>query len=749
MSTVRPWVLTFLLILLLSTLPVCPAEAGPTRWVSLNASGQEPDSCSTHPSVSADGRFVAFESGASDLAAGDANGKSDIFVWDSRTGVISLVSINAAGDGSGNGASYRPVISHDGRYVVFQSSADDLVPGSGTQDNIFVRDLALKKTYWISRNISGEPPARLCQKQNISAGGRWILYTTTAKDIVAEDDNVYFDIFLHDRQTGQTSWLSAPSPDVAGSHHNSYNASISADGSLAVFDSFARDLVADSGSSRHVYSRSLDDSSLKILTYNKDGGLPDSASQNPHISSDGRFVVFESLATNLVENDQNGKKDIFMHELETGATRMISVNQAGDDGGDNDSDFLGGLSSDGRYVVFRSAASNLINGGTSGEKLIYVRDVVAGTTAVVSVNSEGQAAEADCFDHGAISANGRYVAFSCKSANLAEGMSGVYDNIFLHDYLGPGPWDMPQSPELVSPADGAADLGLTPELTVNTGQEESLTLVHWQIALDPNFFQVIFEGEGSASLTLPPYLLAPESAYYWRVRCTVDNGPSSVWSYPFSFTTGPADSQSGVPDGQETDDSVDMDEDGVPDNNQAGILSVVSVVDGNPLAVKIDGNNVASIDALQSIDPEDLPGTPPEDMAQGAVAFKLTLKPGQTTARVTVFFSRTAADDAKYYKFTPANGWFDYSEHAFFAQDGGSATLELEDGGFGDADGVVNGIIIDPSGFGGVYVPAAPTNPVTPPGPNPPVTPPSEQPTTPVIYNLEDVSAGGCFLSAF
>ena len=179
--------------------------------------------------------------------------------------------------------------------------------------------------------------------------------------------------------------------------------------------------------------------------------------------------------------------------------------------------------------------------------------------------------------------------------------------------------------------------------------------------------------------------------------------PEPEWADPYSFTTittsNDTNPENGVPDDQEVDDTVDLDENGEPDTNQSDIKCLDTVVGDGQIGVK-GSTNVTSVESLKSIDPATISDTTnkPDEMPLGLISFKVLVNSPGDTAEVTVYLSEAAESNAEWYKYDSINGWQDYSAHATFSTDRKSLTLELQDGDFGDADGTANGIIVDPSG---------------------------------------------------
>lgn len=405
---------------------------GVTNRVSVASDGAQGDDGSGIPAVSADGRYVAFYSYAGNLVSGDTNGKPDIFVHDRQTGQVSRISI--ASDGTeGNGPSWFSSISADGRYVAFESESSNLVAGDANgHDDIFVHDRQTGQTNRVSIASDGTEGNSYSEAPDISDDGRYVAFHSLASNLVSDDTNGVPDVFVHDRQTGQTFRVSIAS-DGAQGNAASFAPSISADGQYVAFESWASNLVSDDTNGFtdvFVHHWPLGDTTrVSVAT---GGAQADWQSWNAAISGDGRYVAFESIATNLVIGDTNGQEDVFVHDRQTGQGETIRASIASDGVEGNGISDNPVISDDGRYVAFHSAATNLVNGDTNAEWDIFVHDTLTEQTVRVSVASNGTQGYRTSEDP-AISANGQIVAFSSYSGALVPGDTNLENDVFVRD----------------------------------------------------------------------------------------------------------------------------------------------------------------------------------------------------------------------------------------------------------------------------------------------------------------------------
>jgi len=302
------------------------AHAGSTIRVSVNSAGNQANSDSFNPAISANGQVVAFESDATNLVGGDTNATRDIFVHDLRTGQTLRASVSSAGTQANGGNSFSPTISANGRVVAFASVATNLVAGdTNAATDIFVHDLSTGVTVRASVDPVGIQANDDSFNPAISANGRFVAFESLATNLVVGDTNATRDIFVHDLKTGQTVRASV---DSAGTQANgpSFFPSISAYGRFVAFQSAATNLVAgDTNNEFDVFVHDMRTGQTVRASVDSAGAEVLGRSGPPTISANGRFVTFASEATNLVAGDTNAAIDVFVHDLRTGQTVRASV----------------------------------------------------------------------------------------------------------------------------------------------------------------------------------------------------------------------------------------------------------------------------------------------------------------------------------------------------------------------------------------------------------------------------------------
>lgn len=339
--------------------------------INLKEDGSESDGGSAGAAINGDGRYIAFTDFSDTLIPGDTNNDNDIFLFDRESGGIRRISVSSGGVESNNNSS-RASLSDDGRYIAYQSLATNLVAGdTNVREDIFVYDQVLGATTRVSVSSGGVQGDGHSTISSISGDGRYVAFTSVSTNLVAGDTNGVSDVFVHDRQTGQTTRVSVNSGGTEGN----------------------------------------------------------GASTTPQLSYDGRYVVFSSSASNLVAGDTNGASDVFVHDRQTGETTRVSVDGAGIQG--NGDSISADISYDGRYVSFRSGATNLVSGDTNGEADAFIYDRVTGEVRRVNVSSTGEEANDEALDV-SISGNGEYVTFRSGANNLVDGDSGNFADGFIY-----------------------------------------------------------------------------------------------------------------------------------------------------------------------------------------------------------------------------------------------------------------------------------------------------------------------------
>lgn len=412
------------------------AAAGDVSRVSLTDNESQPNGFSDWPTLSEDSRYIAFNSYATDLVAGDTNGFSDSFVRDIQTGITRRVSITSSG-GQGNAHSYDTIMSANGRYATFLSLASNLVPQidvNGTYD-VFVYDLQTGTTTAVSvgtNNRLGSSGAS-SYHQTISADGRYIAFNSSMPNLISGDTNSRSDIFVRDMQTGLMRRVSV-GPNGLQSNGHSYYTGMSQDGRFITFHSAATNLVpGDTNGRNDIFVHDVQTGQTTRVSVTSSGAQSQGGdSLYPSISADGRFVAFRSAAANLVPGDGNQSWDIFLHDRQTGTTSLVSASSEGEIA-DHDS-LKPSISGDGRFVVFDSYAANLVPGDTNAQGDIFVRDTILGTTRRVSVASNGAEGIGGEAMYPTISVTGEFIAFKSAATNLVPGDTNGVADIFIYEH---------------------------------------------------------------------------------------------------------------------------------------------------------------------------------------------------------------------------------------------------------------------------------------------------------------------------
>ena len=427
------WKVLFLTIIGF-VLAVGEVSAQTTTWVSMNSDGYDSEDRSDMPSISGDGRYVAFQSHSS-LVPEDTTWYTDIYVYDLQAEQLSRVSVTPEGV-SANGWNDDPWISANGRHVAFISTATNLIADdtNGYAD-IYVYDRETGLSHRVSIDSEGNQSNSHSSKPTTSFDGRYVAFTSGADNLVLDDTNGVSDVFVYDHTTGDMTRVSVDSEGNQG-NMRSTSPSISADGRFVSFMSEASNLIPDDTNSDYdifVHDR-LTGETTRVSVDSEGNQANYGSSEVSSISANGRYVTFSAFSTNLVTDDSNGVTDVFVHDRETGDTTRVSINTEGIEG--NNVSAMPSISADGRYVTFYSYATNLVPDDTNGYKDIFVHDRDTGETLRASLDSEGNEAN-NSSNRPAISADGSYVTFESLASNLVT--EDTYSNYASMEIYAHGP----------------------------------------------------------------------------------------------------------------------------------------------------------------------------------------------------------------------------------------------------------------------------------------------------------------------
>jgi hypothetical protein len=356
-------------------LPLLADARGRTLPISVTPDGSTGNGPSYTPAVNADGQTVAFYSFANDLVPGDDNNWEDVFVYERLSGTMSRVSISSGGV-QGNHISWDPAISGDGQIVVFSSFADNLAPGdtNGTWD-IFVHNRGTGITGRVSVASDGTQGNSFADRPRLSADGNIVAFFANASNLVSGDSNGWSDVFVHDRSTGVTERVSVGSNGEQSDGFSGHPA-LTADGLLVAFVSAGSTLVpqdTNNASDIFVHDRVTGVTTRVSLAW--DGSQANGQSRYPALSGNGRFLAYESQATNLVPHHENNWWDIFLYDRLSGNNAQVSVASNGAYG--NTDSEAAAVDAGGVTIVFHSLATNLIPGDDNGYRDVFVRTLLA------------------------------------------------------------------------------------------------------------------------------------------------------------------------------------------------------------------------------------------------------------------------------------------------------------------------------------------------------------------------------------
>lgn len=376
--------------------------------------GFKANNFSSAQGISPDGQWVVVNSIANNIILPDTNGAIDTFIWGKNFGWFWRVSEDANGV-IGNGFSQTAAVADTGN-AAFESFATNLVPGdtNGLGD-VFYKDWQTGAIEFVSQSTAGVLGNGASAFPRIDGSGNRIVFQSFASNLISNDANNFRDVYLRDRIAGTTSRVSVDSNGVEGDNHSD-RPFISSDGRWVTFQSLATNLVAgDTNLRRDVFLRDTFSGTTLRVSVGNTGVEANFESTSMDVSDNGEWVLFRSRATNLVANDTNGVHDLFVHHWPTGYTERVSVGSGGIEA--NAVSNLCSLSGDARFVAFESEASNLVSGDTNGFRDVFLRDRLLDQTTRISVSAEGLEGtqiSASPF----ISSDASQVAFSSQANNL-------------------------------------------------------------------------------------------------------------------------------------------------------------------------------------------------------------------------------------------------------------------------------------------------------------------------------------------
>ena len=410
------------------------AEPGPPELISAAAGGIAGNGPSLFPAVSEDGRFVAFRSEATNLVADDVDSERDIFLRDRQTGQVTLISRATGPTGvKGNRASFNPRISASGRFVVFRSNANNLVPEDTDQlEDVYVRDVQANTTTVVSRAATavGAKGNGGSFNPSISADGRYIAFRSEATNLHPEDLDTVPDVYVRDMQTNELTLASRASgaTGAKGTVSSEFPV-ISADGSRVAFRSESPNLHPDDiDGIEDIFLRDLRTQETFLVSRAAGTGPKGNArSTFVSVSEDGSVVAFDSQSSNLHPDDTLPDADVFVRDIASGALDLVSrgPGELGPKAVPGSSEPA--ISADGRTVAFQSAATNLDPDDTDGTLDVYLRDLETFRVEALSpslVNPYNRSFEPQ------IAADAGLIAFHADAGTASTGPSVPPSDVF-------------------------------------------------------------------------------------------------------------------------------------------------------------------------------------------------------------------------------------------------------------------------------------------------------------------------------
>lgn len=478
----------------------------------------------SYKTISANGRYVAFTSDASNLVPGDTNNKRDVFVFDRQLRITERVSVASNGAQANQSSGYSS-ISGDGRFVVFNSLADNLVQGdNNAMSDIFIHDRDTNQTNMVTVGSYNWNASRTgAGKTAISFDGRYIVFVSDGNGLSPFDTDYQPDVYLFDRTFGTMTLVSFAYDNVNTLSYvdSSNSVAISADGCCIAFESPWGNVASnDTNAQQDIFVYDRRSGINTLVSVASDGTqIHVGGAGTPSLSADGRYVTFTAVGVDIATANINSRNNIFVHDMQTGITLLASPAYDGHEG--NGRSLHGSISGNGRFVAFDSSSSNLIDDDTNQQTDVFIRDMLLLKTVRVSVSANGIQANGGS-EQASISGDGSVVTFESFATNFVSSSSNPQQtDIFAALTL------------LVYPDPPNA----SPQLNYFSTHTPTLT---WHRVTGRSNYEI--EINRTADFSAPSYkrtisglshiveISLDDGVWYWRVRAV--NG---TWSAPESF----------------------------------------------------------------------------------------------------------------------------------------------------------------------------------------------------------------------
>lgn len=674
-----------------------------TSRISVDSNGAEAGANSYEPSISNDGRYTAYYSDATDLVASDTNGTADVFLYDSVTETTARVSVGAGG-AQADGASYSPSISGDGRYVAYVSDATDLVVGdtNGSAD-IFLYDTVTETTARVSVDSGGSEADIGSNSVSISDNGRYITYHSDATNLVVGDGNGATDIFLYDTVAETTTRVSVDSGGTEGGA-SSYYPAISGDGQFITYTSDSTNLVAsDTNFTTDIFLYNVSTQATTRVSVVTGGFQSNGSSMSPSISTDGRYITYYSDASNL-GGDTNGTFDIFLFDTNTTTTTMVSVDPNGvhSDGASYDPV----ISDDGKYIAYQSDGANLVNNDYNGLSDIYVYEVDTARTMRISLDPDRNEVYDGSSSIATISSDGKYIAYQSDSSSLILDDTNAASDIFLTHLVSANRLNYSAGSHGSVSGDTAQTVLYGLDGTPVTAVPDSgYHFVKWS---DNSTQNPRTDTDVVANISVTATFAAndPGSSSGGGSSSSGSSTTGSGSSSSESATDSPTPDTDSIPNDIEdaAPNDGDANDDGVQDSQQNNVASFYNSVTGSYAVLEVPSSCIVQ-SVLVGAESRNEVQDPDAAYPLGLMDFTVKCESaGQTVPITQYYYTKTNTDELVMRKYNAARQTYQGMPVATIDQINikdspvVKAKYSIVEGGQLDEDGLMNKVIVDPSG---------------------------------------------------